>query len=202
MPYSQFGMRDVQRAFGLTLDVSRDLFSGVPPLAASPHLRQYLTTGMPLGLIGPEKARSEWLVAPVLAEYSSLMNQRVGVFSGFELNVDAERGLNGVCDFILTGIRQTPLVESPLLTIVEAKRDDIIGGVGQCVAEMVAARLFNEASGTPRDTVHGCVTTGVNWRFLTLSGSCVLLDKLEYGLPDRLDHILGILRHCCPPEPE
>jgi hypothetical protein len=35
-------------------------------------------------------------------------------------------------------------VEAPAIVIVEAKKSDIKSGLGQCIAEMVAAQRFNE----------------------------------------------------------
>ena len=79
-----------------------------------------------------------------------------------------------------------------MLAIVEAKKENITGGLGQCVAAMVAAQLFNERDGSVDMVIYGAVTTGSNWRFLKLEGSTVLIDRPEYYL-DRVDKILGIL---------
>ncbi len=38
----------------------------------------------------------------------------------------------------------TPALRAPLLIVVEAKKNDIEEGLGQCAAQMIAARLFNE----------------------------------------------------------
>ena len=43
--------------------------------------------------------------------------------------------------------------------------------------EMVAARIFNEREGTPRETLHGAVTTGDVWKFLRLEGDTVWIDQ-------------------------
>jgi len=75
---------------------------------------------------------------------------------------------------------------------VEAKKEDITGGLGQCVAEMVAIRIFNEKEKTLRPAVFGCVTSGNLWRFLKLEENMLFIDKTEYYLRD-LPRILGIL---------
>ncbi len=84
---------------------------------------------------------------------------------------------------------------APVVTVVEAKNDNIKSGLGQCVAEMVAARLFNERTGEGPATIHGVVTTGSNWRFLKLDGGTVFVDRPEYYL-DHVEKILAILLHC------
>ena len=78
------------------------------------------------------------------------------------------------------------------MTIVEAKRENIIGGLGQCIAAMVAAQIFNQQNGKSVDTIYGAVTTGTNWKFLTLTGKTVAIDRIEYFI-NQIDKILGIL---------
>ncbi len=93
-------------------------------------------------------------------------------------------------------VPQTPpvvaMVEAPVVAIVEAKNESISGGLGQCVAEMVGARIFNEREQTRVDTVYGAVTTGTNWKFLSLTGTGLTIDLTEY-LIDRPEKLLGIL---------
>ncbi|MBN3948244.1 MAG: hypothetical protein HWQ38_18060 [Nostoc sp. NMS7] len=60
--------------------------------------------------------------------------------------------------------------------IVEAKKNDIEAGLGQCIAQMVATDLFNRSSGQADIPVYGCVTTGEVWQFLQLSQKVALLD--------------------------
>jgi len=83
-------------------------------------------------------------------------------------------------------------VKAPIVTLVEAKREDLDTGVGQCAAEMVGARFFNERAKNPIETVYGVVTTGTTWRFMSLSGSTLSIEFNEYSIRD-LGKILGIL---------
>lgn len=78
------------------------------------------------------------------------------------------------------------------MAVVEAKREDIPGGLGQCVAVMVGAREFNQREGLPDTAIHGVVTTGSIWRFLRLEGNLVTIDHPEYYF-HQLGKILGIL---------
>ena len=79
-----------------------------------------------------------------------------------------------------------------MIIIVEAKKENIKGGLGQCIAEMYAARLFNEREENQITEIYGVVTTGEIWKFLRLSGELVQIDLAEYFLND-LNKILGIL---------
>ena len=83
------------------------------------------------------------------------------------------------------------MVSTPLLAVVEAKNDNLRSGLGQCIASLVAARILNERDGI-NSVLHGVVTTGTAWRFLTLHDTVVTLDTREYSL-DGLDRILAIL---------
>jgi hypothetical protein len=146
-------------------------------------LKGYFTRYLPLGLAsGTEKARSEILVAPLLGEVWFRSNRQVAVSSGLELTVDAALGLNGVCDFMLGISKQMLFIEAPIMAIVATKRDSIADGLGQCAAVMVAARRYNLEQKKPYETPYGCVTTGVNWKFLKLETSALLIDADEYGI--------------------
>ena len=74
---------------------------------------------------------------------------------------------------------------------MEAKNENIKGGLGQCIAEMFAAQIFNESRGNEINSVLGIVTTG-EWRFLTLQQKTVSIDQRSYFM-NELGLILGIL---------
>jgi hypothetical protein len=201
MAYSDFTLEGACASFKLDLCQDEDLFASVPAASVSPVLRAVLDEFIPLGTsIHTDKARSEFIVAPILAEARKLMKHRVSLFSGSEFNVDPGRGLNGTCDFIMAASPMQYFIRNPILMIVEAKNDNIKSGLGQCVAEMVAAREFNAAEQPAPARIHGAVTTGSNWRFLRLEGSRVFIDSSEYYL-DQLERILGILLSCLGGDP-
>jgi hypothetical protein len=196
MSYRDFTLDRACRAFTLTLDERADLFAAIADHATSPLLRTLLDDNVPLALaIHTEKARSELIVTPILLEVWRLMQREISLFSGIEFNVAPEKGLNGFCDFILSRSPMQLFLSAPVLTVVEAKNDNINAGLGQCVAQMVAARLFIEREGEGPTTIHGAVTTGSVWKFLKLDGGTVFVDRPEYYL-DRVEKILAILLHC------
>ena len=73
------------------------------------------------------------------------------------------------------------------------EENDVEGGTGQCIAEMEAARQFNEESGRTAVPVFGCVTTGETWQFLRLADGVALLDRRRYYL-DNVSGILGMIQ--------
>jgi hypothetical protein len=194
MAYNQFTIDTVRKTFGLEVVGDQELFSAVLPMAPSAMLRQFLDRYLPLGTaIGTEKARSEFIIAPILAELTEIAQHHISLFSGIEFNVDEARGLNGRCDFLLSASPIQYSVVAPIFAVVEAKNENLNAGLGQCMAEMVAAQLFNRNEGHEKPFIYGTVTTGSIWRFLKLQGSRVFIDKKEYFV-DSLDLLLGVLK--------
>ncbi|MEG4985247.1 hypothetical protein QUB08_05645 [Microcoleus sp. BR0-C5] len=193
MPYSDFSLEKVKRTFQLTTSETVDLFGNVPDLECSLLLTEILRYNVPLALASnSEKARSEMIISPILIDLRRQLKERINLFSGIEFDVDSERGLNGICDFIISNSPEILFVSAPVITIVEAKKENITAGLGQCVAEMLAARIFNERTGNEVSTIYGAVTTGSIWKFMKLDGSVISIDLTEYYLKD-VNKILGIL---------
>jgi hypothetical protein len=190
MAYSDFTLAKVRKDFGLTVQ-EMDLFPALSPVAVPLWLTETLKRYDAFPLVS-EKARGELIVMPILAAERELSPKEFTVFSGQTLNVDAEKGLTGECDFIVALTPRTPLLTAPLLTIVEAKKDDIIQGLGQCAAQMVAAQLFNQQEEQSQLPVFGCVTTGEDWQFLKLEGKQLKVDSQSYYISDP-GKILAIL---------
>ncbi len=84
------------------------------------------------------------------------------------------------------------LVRSPVIVLVESKNENLRSGLAQCIAEMVAAQLFNERGGNKIKAIYGAVTIGTIWQFLKLEGNVVSIDLSEYYIKD-IKRILGIL---------
>jgi hypothetical protein len=194
MAFRDFGFPEVQHAFGLKL-AEADLYSAVPALRLSAEFAERMRADVALALaVNTEKARSEFIIAPVLAELRRMLGGSFGLFSGVEFDVDASRGLNGFCDFILTRSPLQSVLTAPVVAIAGAKNDNLRTGLGQCIAAMVAAREFNAKSASAVAAVHGVVTTGSAWKFLRLVGAEVTLDVEEYFVAE-LGRIMGVLAH-------
>ncbi len=194
MAYSDFSLRKVKEQFELTLVEGVCFLPEITPLMPStPYLQDVLQESLPLAIsMGSEKARSELLISPVLFELRRLLDRKISFFSGEEFTVDQAAGLNGTCDFLLSRSPEQLLMEAPIMVIVEAKKDSIKGGWGQCIAEMVAAQRFNEGGSQEINTIYGTVTTGNIWTFLKLEGKQVTIDLNDYLLLP-VERLLGIL---------
>lgn len=149
MAFTDFTFPEVLADLSLQLR-ERDLYESVAPLAVPADFVARLLEDAALArAVATEKARSGFVVAPILLELRRLAPGRFGLFSGVEL-------------------------------------------LGQCIAEMVAARVLNERAQQP-GPVHGAVTTGTAWQFLRLDGDALTLDTQEYHV-EQVARILAILR--------
>jgi hypothetical protein len=193
MAYNKFTLPEVETQFGLTVERDTSLFGSAALATPSEFLRQTLRRNLPIALdMQSEKARSEFIIAPILMEVIEQKERRVSLHSGVDFTVDRKSGLAGFCDYLFSRSPERTEVVAPVLVVVEAKREDIPGGFGQCLAELVAAQRFNENKGRPIALLHGCVTTGDRWRFLRLDGSNAFIDSDEYPV-ESLEKVLGIL---------
>jgi len=194
MSYSQFSIEEIKTTFGITISDKFGIFADIPEIEYSDFLAQALQKYIPLALaIDTEKSRSEFIIAPILFELKTQLTGQISLFSGKDFNVDLERGLNGRCDFLISRSPEQLLIEAPVITLVEAKNDNIKSGLGQCMAEMLAAQLFNQRQENEIKTIYGSVTTGTNWKFLKLEEQTISIDLNEYFL-NNVGKILGILR--------
>ncbi len=193
MTYSKFTLEELKQKFNITLTGSKGKFNNLPEVAPSQVLQEILEDNVPLAVaIGSEKARSEFIVAPILGAIKKQFSDKISLFSGVDFNVDSELGLNGFCDFIIANSTQQFFIESPVITLVEAKNDNLKSGLAQCAAEMVAAQIFNARQENKIAKVYGAITTGTVWQFLELESQTVVLDLKEYSI-ENLPKILGIL---------
>ncbi len=194
MVYSDFTtLTKVREAFGLTIEESINLFTDTPEVLPSSHLQTTLNENVFLATaINTEKARAELIIAPVLLELRRIFDFQIGFFSGSEFNVDLQAGLSGYCDYILTASKESYEIRTPVVTLAEAKNESIKSGLGQCIAEMVAAQLFNQRNGEAIESIYGAVTTGTDWKFLKLIDKTVWIDKRDYFI-NEVSQILGIL---------
>lgn len=194
MAYSDFTLAKIVKSFNLTVSEKIDIFADVPDFKSSISLQETLEYNLPLALaINTEKSRSEMIISPILIEFKKSFPQPISLFSGVDFTVDATLGLNGTCDFLISRSPEQLFINAPVITIVEAKKEDINAGLGQCVAEMLAARLFNEREENQINKIYGAVTTGDRWKFLKLKGQIIEIDLGEHFLINNINKILGIL---------
>ncbi|HBK22990.1 MAG TPA: hypothetical protein DDZ60_10945 [Planktothrix sp. UBA10369] len=194
MPYSQFTIEQIKSSFGIRLSEKVGIFGNIPEASYSNFLSETLDYNIPLALaINSEKSRSELIVMPILIELRKQFSNQIALFSGKDFTVDYQKGLNGFCDFLISKSPEQLIIEAPVIAIVEAKNDNIETGLGQCMAEMIAAQLFNHQKGNEVQKVYGVITTGSLWKFMQLEDQTITIDLNEYFLGN-VGKIVGILR--------
>lgn len=193
MGYREFTFPKVITDLGLAYTEGVALFPDASPIVLPAALQETLEEGRLVSSgINNEKARSEFLIAPLLLEMRRACGRKFGLFSGTELNIDASRGLNGYIDFMLSRDPMISVLKAPVAAIVEAKNDNVWNGYAQCIATMFAASLFNERAGQPEMPIYGASTTGVHWQFFRLEGSNLSMDENDYYFSD-LNAVAAIL---------
>jgi hypothetical protein len=191
--YSDFTVGKVKQAFGLSTIEGDRFLPEIVPFQPSQVLVEFLAEAFPLAsMLKSEKAKSEFLISPILLEVRKQLDHKISLFSGEDFTVNPEAGLSGVCDFLISQSTEQLEIEAPVIVIVEAKKADINSGMGQCMAEMVAAQQFNQNAGRSPATIYGCVSSGILWRFLKLEGQQVTIDVEDYSLKP-LENLLGML---------
>jgi hypothetical protein len=193
MAYSDFTLKRVKSEFNLEIIENRSIFSHIQGVEISDYLKETLKRNIPLALaINTEKARSELIIINILLEIREKFPNQVSLFSGIDFNIDNDKGLTGFCDFIIGNSPEQLYLDSPVITIVEAKNENIIAGLGQCAAEMYAARIYNEKEGRNLIRLYGAVTTGDEWKFIKLENNTISID-LDFYYVSGIEKIIGIL---------
>ncbi len=149
MAFRDFTFPQVQERLGLRIE-DADLFAATPPFPVRDEFAAFVRDGTTLALANStEKAKSEFIIAPVLLELRRSTGAKFALFSGVEWDVDAALGLNGYCDFILGRGPSQHVLQAPFVAIAGARNDLIRTGLGPCIAAMVAARVNNERASRP-----------------------------------------------------
>jgi hypothetical protein len=193
MTYLDFTLDFLQREFGIHVH-DRPLFEPLGDLAPSAQLQNHLQAISGLAIVS-EKARSEFIVAPILFECRERMQRRINIFSGTRLDADPERGLKGECDFIVARSESRYVFQAPIMVILEAKKHDMDDGLAQCAAQLLGAWCYNEQAGKPLAHLYGCVTTGESWQFMKIAGNDLQVHPERTPL-SQASRILWFLMEC------
>ncbi len=193
MPYSDFKTLDqVHKILGISIKSGNELYKHIPPAKLSQWFEETMKIAYTRAIqINTEHARQSLIVNHVLMELSQHIS--ISFFLQNIFNVDTERGLTGNPDAIISRNENQLYIQSPVVVLVEAKKSDLGSGYAQCIAEMEAARIFNEQNGNPISPIYGAVTDGVLWQFLSLENSVATIDSYPYPFDDG-SKIVGILK--------
>ena len=191
MNYNKFSFDRIKRRFNLN-EVQKDLFEGITPVEPSEWLKETMeiTADLP---IKTEKARTEFILMPILLELRKRTDRMFTIYSGEYFNVEPREGLAGPSDIILSMGAESYSISSPVMSIVQAYKNNLDLGLGKCVAQMIAADIFNEREDNQITTIYGCVTTGEQWLFLRLEGDTIQIHPHRFFLNELTD-IIGMFQ--------
>jgi hypothetical protein len=188
MGYSNYKkIKTVSKKFKIDVMMER-LFENVKRVEPSNWLKESLQFAELMPLTN-EKSKSERIVSPILLEVVKSYSTQITLFSGENIDIQPENDLSGECDFFFGLHPPKPFIDTPIISLTEAKDEDMELGIGQCAAQMYGARLFNEADGKNIPVIYGCVTNGLEWQFLKLYNNCFYVDKKVYT---DLSEVLGV----------
>ncbi len=192
MAYSDFTFSKLKKMYNIEQSEAY-LFKhlAIVPINPSPRLAEDLqdTESMPLYT---EKSKSEIIIYPIIRELKK-KNPFITVFSGYALNIEGHKELQGNPDFLISAKQGIAEPRSPIFCLFESKNKAPDEGFAQCASEMYAARLFNQENNEPYETIYGAVTNAYDWVFLKLEGDTVFIDK-ERCFLNELPKLLGILQ--------
>jgi hypothetical protein len=188
--YSKYKYEDL---INLGIQVKRtELFGKITDSKPSDYLLETLSFNSQLPM-ATEKAKCELIISPILNEVVRKNLKKLTYFSGYNFDVDEKNGLKGFCDYLISAIYDSPMIEAPIISIIEAKNDNFELGIPQCIATMYAAQIFNERKGKEQKSVYGAVSIGTEWQFLKLEKMIAYQDTEYYSIRN-LPELLGVLQ--------
>lgn len=189
MPFNQFkNIPQVQAKYAIKY-VEQNF---IQPLAfeLSPYfLTEFEFNLIHLDVFSSEAARCEIIIFPLLREVYKHYAEQFALWVQKPIRFDEP--LSGVPDYVIS--KKSTLgklyLETPLVAVVEAKKNDFEQGWGQCLAELVAAQKLNAH---PSLAVYGIVTDGKTWELGCLSETTFTKNTKSYSL-NNLPELLGSL---------
>jgi hypothetical protein len=193
MSYSDFKtLEQINSELGIVIKDENRLYTQIEPLKLSQLFIEIMKVAFDLAIkIDTEMARQSFIVDNVLIELKRHVD--ISFFVGKAFNVDSSKSLTGNPDAIISNSNNQLYITSPVVVLVEAKKSDLGSGYAQCIAEMEAARIFNEKKGNNIPIIYGVVTDGATWRFISLQNNIAAIDSYLYHFDDG-SQILGILK--------
>ena len=183
MAFTDFtSIRQVQEAFNIKYAEANYLqYEDVEPSKA--FLEEFEFSQRHINVLSSEAARCENIIYPILRDVYKNYVDWFSLWSHESISYDTE--LNGTPDYLVStksALGKT-VPGTPILVVVEAKRNDFVTGWGQCLAELVAVQKINNDDLKP---VYGIVTDGTLWQFgklvedqFTLSETALTVNELK-----------------------
>ena len=179
MAFSDFKtIAEVQEKFRITY-TEDDFVKAEPSTPSAEFLRDFEFTREHINVFASEASRCETIIFPVLKESYKAYADQYALW--IKQSIAYDDILNGTPDYFISTRSELgkTVVGSPLILLVEAKKNDFEQGWGQWLAELVAAQKINDDTGFP---VYGIVTDGTLWQFGRLIGDTFIQNRTDFAL--------------------
>jgi hypothetical protein len=126
-----------------------------------------------------EAAIGEMIIFPILREVWKGFDTKLTLWSHKSIKFSTE--LSGIPDYMIAkqSKRGIIVLDTPLLAVVEAKKDDFAEGWTQCLLEMYTIQQINKSTTIP---VFGIVSNGDNWEFGYLQEKLLIQHSVPFNL--------------------
>jgi hypothetical protein len=189
MAFSDYkNVGQVQREYGIKY-LEEDF---IPPRQFEPSavfLEEFGFNQATIDVFSSEGARAEAVIFPILREVYKRHHEKYSLWIQKALVYDDK--LNGTPDYIVATRSELgkTVLDTPLVMMAEAKKNDFEQGWGQCLAELVAAQKLN---GNIHRPVYGVVTDGKFWEFGKLTNGTMIKNK-AVGTVNEMAELMGML---------
>ena len=153
----------------------------IPGTPSEQFLQDFEFCMQHIDVFASEAARCEAIIFPILKEIYKPYAGDYALWIKKTINYDET--LNGTPDYLISTRSELgiPVVGTPLIILVEAKKNDFDQGWGQCLAELVAAQKINADTNFP---VYGIVSDGTLWQFGQLVGDAFTRNRTSVTMDD------------------
>ena len=152
-------------------------------------LQEFRFTMQNINVFSSEASRCEAIIFPVLREVYKAYADNYALWIREPIIYDET--LSGTPDYLIATKSELGLtvVGTPLIMLVEAKKNDFEQGWAQCLAELVAAQKINADPDVP---VYGIVSDGTFWQFGQLVGDAFIQNQINFSV-DNLPVLFGAI---------
>ena len=158
---------------------------------SSAFLEEFTFSREHIDVFASETSRCENVIYPILRD---VYKRYVGCFSLWShKSIAYDAQLSGAPDYLIStksALGKTVL-GTPIIVVVEAKRNDFVEGWGQCLAELVAIQKINDDDIKP---VYGIVTDGELWQFGRLARDLFTRHKTALSISE-LERVFGAIAY-------
>ena len=182
MAFSDFKtVPEVQKKFGIR-HIENDFIKIEDGASPSEQFLQELEFNREyIDIFASEGARCEAVIFPVLREVYKRYANYYALW--IKKSIIYDDVLSGTPDYFISTRSELGklIVGTPLIMLVEAKKNDFEVGWGQCLAELVAAQKINEDTEHP---VYGIVSDGTFWQLGYLVNETFTQNRTSFSVDD------------------